>query len=80
MWMRTGPPKKELGPLSDHWTGWPLIVWLFPVRNIANWFEENADEWFFHLRGLIVAGVAAVLWAAVLYYLFQLVRSRRIAT
>jgi hypothetical protein len=77
LYLTSGPPKKTLGALSDDPTGYPLVVWLFPARNVANLFQVYPDHWFYTSAGWIVIPIASIVWAVVLYSSLAFIRGRR---
>jgi hypothetical protein len=62
---------------SDYIVAWPLIVLLFPVRNLANLFVSHPDQWLRDASGLLIIAGASVLWGAGTYYAMSWLRAAR---
>lgn len=78
LFFRSLPGKRILGAdLSSSPFGWPLMVLLFPVRNIVNPFLRYHDWWLFERAGVLVPLAASIVWAVAIYHLVAWLAGRR---
>lgn len=47
----------------DRLIAWLIIIFTFPIRNIANLFSENNDLWLRHTWGALVILGSSIIWA-----------------
>jgi len=60
--------KEMLGiELSDIFTGWLLMVFLFPVRNALNRLVRYPDRWLFRYDGFLVIAGSSLVWALAIF-------------
>ena len=80
LFYRSLPGKRILGAdLSSSPFGWPLMVLLFPVRNVVNFFLSEHDRWLFGRGGVLVPLGASIVWGVAVYRLMAWLAGRRAA-